>query len=364
MNNINNNKGNSHNGNYTINNGNNRDDNSSDNNDINSNNINDNGINNYDIIIIGSGPAGLTAAIYAGRQGSKTLVLDKGLCGGLGLEVPLMENYPGFELIAGMSLVAKMKSQVIKNAEIKEMEEVLSINHINKNNNSINSNNNKYNFEIKSSNSTYYTKAVILATGSKHRQLNVKGEEEFKGKGVCYCATCDGLLYRDKNVLMIGGGNSALQESLFLKNTGVNVIIVHRRDEFRADNYLQSKIRESGINIIFNSVVKEIKGDQLIKSVLLENTVDGNQRELDVDGIFVAIGDEPLNQLAKELGCDLDNSNYIITDKNQRTYSNKSKVPFVYAAGDITGGIKQWVVACGEGAVAATSVFDDLNLKN
>ncbi|MGL6297959.1 MAG: NAD(P)/FAD-dependent oxidoreductase, partial [Methanobacteriaceae archaeon] len=197
-------------------------------------------MNYYDIVIIGSGPAGLTAAIYAGRQGSKTLVLDKGLCGGLGLEVPLMENYPGFELIAGMSLIAKMKAQALKNAKINEMEEVLSIspidsvdssnnsvtnnnntsNNNNNNNNSdnicndINSNNyNNYNFEIKSSNSTYYTKSVILATGSKHRHLNVKGEDEFKGKGVCYCATCDGLLYRDKNVLMIGGGNSALQES-------------------------------------------------------------------------------------------------------------------------------------------------------
>ncbi|MGL4669663.1 MAG: NAD(P)/FAD-dependent oxidoreductase [Methanobacteriaceae archaeon] len=336
-------------------------------------------MNKYDVVIIGSGPAGLTSAIYSGRQGSKTLVIDKGLSGGLGLEVPLMENYPGFELIAGMSLVAKMKAQAMKNAEIKEMEEVLSITLTNDTNVNININNtnntdindinfnsvdNDYNFEIKSSKSSYYAKTIIIATGSKHRQLNVPGEAEFKGKGVCYCATCDGLLYRDKNVLMVGGGNSALQESLFLKNTGVNVTIVHRRDEFRADDYLQKKVKENGIDIIFNSTVKEIKGNQLIKSVVLSNIVDGTEKEIDVDGIFIAIGDEPLNQLAKDLNCDLDTGNYIRTDKNQRTYINGVVYPYVYSAGDITGGVKQWVVACGEGAVAATSAFDDLNLKN
>jgi len=300
----------------------------------------------YDIIIIGAGPAGLTAGIYAGRQGTKTLILDKGVTGGTGLEVPSMENYPGYELIAGMSLIATTKKQAEKNAEIKEFEGVESIE---KTNNG---------FQVKTSKSCYFGKSIIITTGSKHRLLEVPGEEKFKGRGVSYCATCDGLFYKGKNVLMIGGGNSAVQEAIFLKNLGCNVTIVHRRDELRAEKYLQNKLKEKKIPIIWNSFVKDIKGEQMVESVILSDK-DGNIQEIEVQGIFIAIGDFPLSHIAKDLGVKVNEYDYIITDKTQKT-----NVKNVYAAGDVTGGVKQWIVSCGEGAVAASYAFQDLeNIK-
>ncbi len=297
----------------------------------------------YDIIIIGAGPGGLTAGIYAGRQGTSTLMLDKGPAGGLGLEVPSMENYPGYEMIAGMSLINEMKKQAIKTTELKQMEEVLSIKHHNDK------------FHIKTKNGEYAADAVILSTGSQHRKLGVPGEEEFLGRGVCYCATCDGPLYAGKKVLMIGGGNSAAQEAVFLKNLGCDVTLVHRRDELRAEQYLQDQLKEHDIDIIWDSGVEEIKGDNFVETVTLKNLKTSEVTEHQVNGIFIAIGDEPMNQLAKELGVDLDPSGYIITDKFQRT-----NIPRVYAAGDITGGFKQWVIACSEGAVAAMAAYEDL----
>ncbi len=296
----------------------------------------------YDIIIIGAGPAGLTAGIYAGRQGTKTLILDKEITGGAGLEVPSMENYPGFELIAGMSLIEKIKKQTEKNATIKEMEGVESIEKIDDD------------FKIITSKNEYIGRSIIFATGTTHRLLKVPGEKEFKGRGVCYCATCDGLLYKDKDILMIGGGNSAVQEAIFLNNIGCNVTIVHRRDELRAEEYLQNKLKEKKIPIIWNSFVKEIKGNQFIESVVLSNK-DNEIQELKVQGIFIAIGDMPLTNVAKNFGIELNEYNQIITDKTQRTNINN-----VYAAGDVTGGVKQWVVSCGEGAVAATYAYQDL----
>ena len=300
----------------------------------------------YDIVIIGAGPAGLTAGIYAGRQGTKTLILDKGITGGTGLEVPLMENYPGFELIDGMSLIAKTKKQTEKNAEIKEMEGVEAIEKV------------KDGFNIKTSKSSYFTKSIIIATGTQHRLLRVPGEEKFKGRGVSYCATCDGLFFKDKDVLIIGGGNSAVQEAIFLNNIGCNVTLVHRRDELRAEGFLQNKLKEKNIPVIWNSTVKEIKGEQMVESIVLSDS-DGNIQEIEVQGIFIAIGDFPLSQIAKDLGVELNSHGQIITDKTQRT-----NIKNVYAAGDVTGGVKQWIVSCGEGAVAATYAYQDLeNIK-
>lgn len=300
----------------------------------------------YDIIIIGAGPAGLTAGIYAGRQGTKTLILDKGVAGGTGLEVPSMENYPGYEMIAGMSLIAKTKKQTEKNAELKEMEGAESIK---KTNNG---------FIIETSESSYFGKSVIIASGTKHRLLKVPGEEKYKGRGVSYCATCDGLFFKDKDVLVIGGGNGAVEEAIFLNNIGCNVTLVHRRDELRAEEYLQNKLKEKKIPVIWNSTVKEIKGNQMVESIVLLNK-NGNTQEIDVQGIFVSIGDFPLSNIAKDLGVEVNDYDQIITDKGQRTNIKK-----VYAAGDVTGGVEQWVVACGEGAVAAIYASHELeNIK-
>ena len=299
----------------------------------------------YDIIIIGAGPGGLTAGIYAGRQGTKNLIIDRELAGGIGREVPEMENYPGFENISGLELIEKMKVQATKNCELHEMENVEEIS----------KNDDEYRFTVKTSKAEYQTKTVILATGSSHRHLEAKGEEEYKGKGVSYCATCDGFFFQGRDILMVGGGNSALQEALYLKNLGANVTLVHRRDEFRAQKHLQDKIKEENIPTILNAVVDEIKGEMLVESVVLKDTKTGELKEIQTNGVFISVGYIPHTELAKQLGVDLDESGHIIIDKEQRT-----NVEYVYAIGDVCVGLKQWVVACGEGAVAATSAYTDI----
>ena len=299
----------------------------------------------YDIIIIGAGPGGLTAGIYAGRQGTKKLIIDRDLAGGLGREVPEMENYPGYDNISGLELIGKMKEQAIKNCELKEMEEVTEIIKTD----------DEYRFTVKTNKDEYQTKSIILATGSSHRHLEAKGEEEFKGKGVSYCATCDGFFFQGRDIVMVGGGNSALQEALYLNNLGANVTIIHRRDEFRAQKHLQNQIKEAGINTIMNATVEEIKGEMLVESVILKDTQTGELTELPINGIFISVGYIPHIELASQLGVELDESGHIITDKNQKT-----NIDYVYAIGDVCVGLKQWVVACGEGAVAATSAFEDI----
>ena len=310
---------------------------------------------NYDIIIIGAGPAGLTAGMYAGRQNSKTLVIDRAMAGGLGLEVPMMQNYPGFDLIAGMELIQKMKAQSENYCEILENTVIDSIEKTDDG------------FHLKTKNSPLlmtsddtgekelFSKSIIIATGASHRHLNVPGEDEFLGRGVAYCATCDGMFFIGRDVLMVGGGNSAAQEALYLKNLGCNVKLVHRRDELRCEHHLQKALEDNGIEILWNSTIQEIKGDMAVNSVTLLR--DGKEEDYKTDAVFVAIGDDPSNDLAKDLGVALDEDGYIITDKNQAT-----NVEHVYSAGDITGGVKQWIVACGEGAVAAISAYNDLNL--
>lgn len=309
----------------------------------------------YDIIIIGAGPAGLTAGMYAGRQNSKTLVIDKGMAGGLGLEVPMMQNYPGFDMIAGMELIQKMKAQSENYCEIMENTVI----------DSIEKTDDGFLFKTKNSpllmtsddegNKEFLTKSLILATGASHRHLNVPGEEEFLGRGVAYCATCDGMFFIGRDVLMVGGGNSAAQEALYLNNLGCNVKLVHRRDELRSEHHLQNALKENGIEVLWNSTIEEIKGDMAVESVTLLR--DGKKEDYKTDAVFIAIGDDPSNDLAKELGVAIDDAGYIITDKNQST-----NVDGIYAAGDITGGVKQWIVACGEGAVAAISAYEFLNL--
>ena len=302
-------------------------------------------MNKYDIIIIGAGPGGLTAGIYAGRQGTKNLIIDRDLAGGIGREVPEMEKYPGFDNISGLELIEKMKQQAIKNTELHEMEEVTDIIKTE----------DDYRFTVKTNKDEYKTKTVILATGSSHRHLNAKGEEEFKGKGVSYCATCDGFFFAGRDIIMVGGGNSALQEALYLKNLGANVTLVHRRDEFRAQKHLQDKVKEENINIIYDSVVEEIKGDMLVESVVLKNTKTNELKEIPINGIFISVGYIPHTELAVKLGINLDESGHIIIDKEQKT-----NIDYVYAIGDVCVGLKQWVVACGEGAVAAASAFNDM----
>lgn len=298
----------------------------------------------YDVIIIGSGPAGLTAGIYSGRQGLKTLILDKAVTGGAGLMVPNMENYPGFEIVSGKQLIEYTKKQTMKYAQINELEEVTGVEIKGENEIIVTSQKNEYN-----------AKKVILCTGTTHRKLGAKGEEEFLGKGVFYCAVCDGPLFVGKRILVVGGGNTAAQGALFLDTIGSYVAVVHRRDELRAEKYLKEKLDAQDIPIIWDTVVDEIKGDMLLNKVVLHHLKQDVKKEYDIDGIYIAIGESPNSDIAKSLGVETNKAGYVITDKNQKT-----NIEGIYAAGDISVGFNQWVIASGEGAVAALSAYDDL----
>ncbi len=295
----------------------------------------------YDLVIIGGGPAGLTAGIYAGRQGMNAVILERMTGAGSGYMVPLMENYPGFEVTSGKELLEKMRKQVEKHIPIKNMEEVKEIRE-----------NSLGDISLTTSQGEYRAKSVIISTGSHHRRLNVPGEYEFLGRGVSYCATCDGPLFKEKSVVVVGGGNAAVQEAIYLKDLGCDVTIIHRRDELRAEKYLQNKLKEHEIPVIWDSVVEGINGEVVVNSVSILNRKTQEKKDLTTDGVFIAVGEEPLNKVAQSAGVKLDKEGYIVTDKYQRT-----NLPGIYAAGDITGGIKQWVVACSEGAVAALIAF-------
>jgi len=182
----------------------------------------------------------------------------------------------------------------------------------------------------------------------------VKGENEFFGKGVSYCAICDGFLFKGKKVAVVGGGNSAAMEAIYLDSVGCDVTLIHRRDKLRAEDYLRRNL-EGKIDIRLNSVVEEITGDNFVKRVRIHNTKENIKKDLDVAGVFVSIGEDPNSELAAKIGISLDEAGYIMTDKTQRT-----NIPRIYAAGDVTGGVKQIVVACSKGAVAALSAFEDL----
>ena len=296
----------------------------------------------YDLIVVGGGPAGLSAAIYAVHSGLDTLLLEKGLCGGLLNEVPQIENYPAFKSISGMELASKLKEHASEYAEIRELEEVLSIMRKGEN------------FVVKTEKGEYETRAVALCTGSRKRKLGVEGEEKFLGKGVSYCATCDGFFFKNKRVLVVGGGNSAVTEALFLKNIGCNVTLVHRRDALRAEKYLQMRLLKE-IPVRWNAEVRRIEGEEQVRKVVIYDKKRQREEEIECDAVFVAIGEEPNSELASQLRVALDPDKYILTDKHQRT-----NVQRVYAAGDVAGGLRQVVVACAEGAVAAISAYNDL----
>ncbi len=300
---------------------------------------------NYDLIVVGAGPAGMTAGTFGARSGLKTLVIEKGISGGLSNEATEIDNYPGFRMIGGMELAEKMKEQTAEYAAIKELEGV----------NKIEIREKEKKMVVFTEKDLYISNAVVLCTGTKKRKLGVKGENEFLGRGVSYCAACDGFFFKDKSVIVVGGGNSAVRGALYLKNVGCAVTLIHRRDELRAEQYLQKKLENAGVHILWNSVVKEIKGGKAVRSVVRYDKKRKIEDELAVDGVFVYVGEEPVNALATQMGVKLDENGYIITDKSQRTSRER-----VYAAGDITGGVRQIVVACAEGAIAATSAYEDL----
>ncbi len=298
----------------------------------------------YDVVIIGGGPAGLTAAIYAERSGLKSIIFEKANVGGQIAITPVVENYPGFVSIAGKTLVDLMAKQTMEYALVLQGVRVDDIKKLNGG------------FEVKTGRGDYKTKAIIIAAGAGSKKLNTRGEEKLAGRGVSYCATCDGYLFKDgKNVIVVGGGNSALTDALYLDSLGAHVTIVHRKDAFRAEERLQQSVFQRNIPVLLNSEVKEIVGDRVVEKVRIEDIKTGQTKDIKADAVFIAIGYEPNNEIAKKLGLALDEEGYIKVDDKMRT-----SMPMVYAAGDITGGVKQIVTAVSQGAVAALTAFEDV----
>ena len=298
----------------------------------------------YELAIIGGGAAGYTAGIYAVRSGIKTVVIEKDMGGGLANISPKIENYPGFESISGLDLMEKMKQHASNYVDIHINEEVKEIEKV------------KDNFKIITDNETYNVKAIILCTGTDYRKLNSPGEKELTGKGVSYCATCDGFFFKGKKVTVVGGGNTALIESIFLKQIGCEeVSVIHRRNQLRAEEAYKNEAVEKGVKIIYDTHIESIQGNEKVEFLETHNVNTGEKSKLYVDGVFVSIGEEPQNTLAKKLGVKLDEKGFVIVDKQQRT-----NVKGIYAAGDITGGLRQVVTACAEGAIAALSSTEAL----
>lgn len=254
----------------------------------------------------------------------------------------MIENYPGFPEIEGMKLMDIMAEHARRYVDIREGEDVLRVRSGER-------------FQLSTTSSKYISRALILATGATHRKLGAPGENKLAGRGVSYCATCDGFFYKTKEVVVIGGGNTALTDALYLHSIDCKVTLIHRRGSFRADKHLQDSIAERKIQVLFDTVVDEILGENGVTSVKLRDLKTGVTQEMVVSGVFVAIGEVPSSQLASELGLNQDPGGFIIVDQSFRT-----SVPFVYAAGDVSGGIRQIVAAVHGGAAAALSCFEDL----
>jgi thioredoxin reductase (NADPH) len=298
----------------------------------------------YDLAVIGAGPAGLAACIYGVRNGLKLICLEKGVAGGQAAEAPLIENYPGFSQIEGLKLMDRIKQHALRWVKIKEGEEVKEL-----------KKDTKGRIRVTTETGGYTTRSVLICTGTTPRKLDAQGETTFFGKGVSYCATCDGFFFRGKKVLVVGGGNSAAMNAVYLSRLGCRVRLVHRRGELRAEQALQKLIFENPIDVIWSSEVTAIKGNEQVKSVIIKELKTNKLEELRVDGVFVSIGDRPNTELVRTIGISLSKGGYILVDKEQRT-----NVRGFYAAGDVTGGTKQIVIACAQGATAALTVYKDL----
>ena len=295
-----------------------------------------------DLLIVGGGPAGLTAGIYAVRSGLRAVVVEREALGGQIATTPIVENYPGFTSVGGKTLVDIMVSHALQYVQIFQGEAVVELNP----DKPISAVTNRRKF---------LTKSVLLATGATHQHLNVPGESRLAGRGVSYCSTCDGPLFKGKKVVMVGGGNSAVTEALHLYHMGVDVTLIHRRDKLRAQDFLARQLTDSNIPVLWDTEIKEIRGEERVEEILLVNKKTNQTDMFKTDGVFIAIGYSPALELAEKLGVEVSEDGYIKHDGKHRT-----NVPGIYSAGDVEGGYKQIVTASGQGAEAAMTIFEDL----
>ena len=296
----------------------------------------------FDFIIIGAGPAGLSAAQYASRGGLRTLVLDSNIGGQL-LQIYELENYPGvFPGVNGFDLALKMKEQA-KTFGVTFLEQmVLSLEKTG-----------DY-FSVKTSKAEYKAKYVLLSTGAVHKNLEAAGEKEHIGKGVSYCATCDGPFFRGKKIAVVGGGDSACSEAIYLSTISNDVCIIHRRNEFRAQKAIVEKMLKCGVKPVYDCVVKSINGETVVESLTVENVKTGETQDILCDGVFIFTGIRPQNLLVGDIA--KDESGFILCDDKMET-----SVPDLYVAGDLRSKeFRQVVTAVNDGAIAAHSVIEKI----
>jgi thioredoxin reductase (NADPH) len=296
----------------------------------------------YDAIIIGGGPAGLTAGIYLSRARMSTLLIEKAFPGGQAILTEVIENYPGFPLgIAGLDLMQKMEEQSVRFGLKIEYGEVAEV--------KIKEDKEDKVKIVKINNQEYKTLAIILASGAEASKLEVPGEEELRGKGVSYCATCDAPFFKDQKIVVVGGGDTAIEEALYLTKFVREVTIIHRRDRLRATKILQERVfANKKINFTWDSVVTKILGKEKVEGVLIQNKKTGEEREIFCQGVFVFVGNIPNSKFLNEV-IKLDEKGYILTDDNMMTSQEG-----VYACGDVRKKLlRQVITACGEGATAA-----------
>ena len=302
-------------------------------------------VSSYDVVIIGGGPAGLTAAIYTGRAQLSTLILEKGMPGGQIAWSEEVENFPGFpEPIAGMELAQRMQQQAEKFGAKIEMEEVQAITH--------DAASHPYPFTVKGYGGSYQARAVILATGADPRKLGIPGEENFWGKGVSTCATCDGFFYKGKKVVVVGGGDAAVEEGLFLTKFADEVTVIHRRDTLRANKVAQARaFANPKMKFIWDTAVEEIQGEGSVSGVRLKNLKTGEVSEMPTDGVFIFIGHVPNTAFVKDL-VSLRPDGYV--DVREEIYTN---IPMLFAAGDVSDYVyRQLATSVGAGTRAAMTV--------
>jgi len=292
----------------------------------------------FDIIILGGGPAGLSAAVYAARSAAKVAVIDISMFGGQPSNYLELENYTGFKKVGGYELMEQFEEHAdMFGVEKYPMEEIQSVDLTSEVK------------TVKTINGEFKAKAIIIATGAQPKKLGVNGEKEFVGRGVSYCAVCDGAFYKEKTVAVVGGGNAAVEEAMYLTRFADKVYLIHRRNELRADKIVQERaFKNEKLEFIYDTVVKEIKGEDLVTHAVIENVKTGEVRDLPINGIFPYIGFTPNVELFNGQ-VEQDNNGFIVTDDKMQT-----NVKGVYAIGDVrTTPLRQVITAAADGAVAA-----------
>ena len=299
----------------------------------------------YDIIIIGAGPAGMTAAIYASQARKKILLLEKSVYGGQIVSADKVKNYPGFEEISGYEYATKLYNQVKKfNPDIK-FEEVLQIK-------------NKKDFkEIITNKNSYKSKTVIIATGSKNKKLGLSNEDKLIGRGISYCSTCDGVFYKEKVVAITGGGNSAIDDALYLSDIASKVYVIYRQKDFKIDSINLDKLKQrDNVYFVLDSNIVDIKGQDKLESITIKNNETNKESTLEIDGLFIAIGHIPVSSMCKNL-VKTDDKGYIIANEDCTT-----NIDGIFAAGDVRiKPIRQLTTACSDGTIAALNACKYIN---